>query len=63
MALGVQRCRRLSDRTGVDPKAIWQWGFVERISTGLLMRHLNMDDDAAPMLEVVKAWTTDPEPF
>ncbi|GIH10783.1 hypothetical protein Rhe02_88500 [Rhizocola hellebori] len=33
-------CRRLSVATGVDEEAIWQWGFVERVSTGLyLMRH------------------------
>lgn len=29
------RARRLSRLTGVDEHAIWQWGFIERVSTGL----------------------------
>ena len=32
----VQRCRRLATLTGVDEEAIWQWGFIERVSTALL---------------------------
>ena len=32
----VQRCRRLAALTGVDEEAIWQWGFIERVSTALL---------------------------
>lgn len=29
------RARWLADRTGLDERAIWQWGVVERVSTGL----------------------------
>jgi streptomycin 6-kinase len=33
-------CARLAAATGVDAEAIWEWGFVERVSSGLyLMRH------------------------
>jgi streptomycin 6-kinase len=33
-------CHRLATATGVDEEAIWQWGFVERVSSGLyLMQH------------------------
>lgn len=28
-------CRLLSEHTGVDETRIWEWGFVERVSTGL----------------------------
>lgn len=28
-------CRLLADRTGVDSESIWEWGFLERVSTGL----------------------------
>lgn len=28
-------CRVLADRTGVDATSIWEWGFLERVSTGL----------------------------
>lgn len=32
---GRAKARHLADLTGVDPGAIWEWGFVERVSTGL----------------------------
>lgn len=28
-------CRVLADRSGVDPTRIWEWGFLERVATGL----------------------------
>lgn len=28
-------CRLLADRTGVPATAIWEWGYLERVSTGL----------------------------
>jgi streptomycin 6-kinase len=31
-----ERCRLLSQLTGVDPEPIWEWGLLERVSTGLL---------------------------
>ena len=31
-----ERARRLARRTGLDACAIWEWGIVERVSTGLL---------------------------
>ncbi len=31
-----QRARWLARRTGLDAAAIWEWGVVERVSTGLL---------------------------
>jgi streptomycin 6-kinase len=31
-----ERARRLADRHGLDAEAIWEWGAVERVSTGLL---------------------------
>jgi streptomycin 6-kinase len=30
------RARLLAARTGTDPVAVWEWGLVERVSTGLL---------------------------
>ena len=30
-----ERCARLSELTGVAPQPIWEWGYVERVSTGL----------------------------
>lgn len=28
-------CALLADRSGVDAQRIWEWGFLERVSTGL----------------------------
>jgi streptomycin 6-kinase len=35
LRLGRERASLLSRLTGVDEHAIWQWGFVERVSSGL----------------------------
>lgn len=29
------RATMLADRCGVDPEVVWEWGFIERVSTGL----------------------------
>lgn len=34
-ALVRQRAQRLAETCELDPEAVWQWGFVERVSTGL----------------------------
>ena len=36
--LGRERCL-----TGVDARGIWEWGFVERVSTGLLAIQVGAD--------------------
>lgn len=55
LRLGRERARLLSDLTGVDMKAIWQWGFVERVSTGLYSMQLG-HDGAGEFLEVADRW-------
>ncbi|HIT74297.1 MAG TPA: phosphotransferase [Candidatus Avipropionibacterium avicola] len=30
-------CRRMAERTGVAPEVIWEWGLLERVSTGLYL--------------------------
>jgi len=46
-----ERARWLAHRTGLDAAAIWEWGFIERVSTGLLCVQLGLPDGRA-MLEV-----------
>jgi streptomycin 6-kinase len=53
--LGVERCRQLSALTGVASEPIWQWGFLERTSTGLLCLQLGLDA-GREMLVVAEAW-------
>jgi streptomycin 6-kinase len=56
-ALGRARCERLAALTGTPPEAIWQWGFMERVSTGLLLGQLGLEKDAQEFLAVADAWS------
>jgi streptomycin 6-kinase len=56
VALGRHRCRLLARLTGVEPEPIWQWGFIERVSTGLLLAKLGLDRLAHDFLGVADAW-------
>ena len=54
--LGHERCAYLSHLTGVDARAIWEWGFVERVSTGLLATRVGADEIGRGILEVAETW-------
>lgn len=56
LELGRHRCELLARLTGVDPKPIWQWGFIERVSTGLLLHQLGKPRLAKEFLAVADAW-------
>ena len=55
VGLGARRCARLAELTGVEPEPIWQWGFMERTSTGLMALKLGMAE-GREMLAVADAW-------
>lgn len=44
------RARWLAARTGLDVTAIWEWGVVERVSTGLLGTEVDLQPMAREML-------------
>jgi streptomycin 6-kinase len=44
------RARWLAGRTGLDPVAIWEWGVVERVSTGLLCTLIDLQPSGRQML-------------
>ena len=47
-----ERAELLASSCGVDHDAVWEWGFIERVSTGLAnLRHFEGDEGAA-FLEV-----------
>jgi len=46
-----ERARWLADRTGLDGAAIWEWGVVERVSTGLLGTRVGLQPVARQMLD------------
>ena len=45
-----ERSRWLSQRTGLDAEAIWEWGVIERVSTGLLGTQDGLQPVAREML-------------
>lgn len=46
-----ERARMLASLTGRDEDAIWEWGVVERVSTGLLLTQIHVQPVARQMLE------------
>ncbi|GAB2538134.1 aminoglycoside phosphotransferase family protein [Nocardia heshunensis] len=45
------RAGRLARRTGLDIRAIWQWGVVERVSTGLVCTEIGLQPVGRQMLD------------
>ena len=52
--LGRERCAHLSQLTGVDAQSIWEWGFIERVSTGLLALRVGREDLGRETLAVAE---------
>ena len=48
------RAAFLADRCAVDPQIVWEWGFIERVSTGLAGLRDFDNDDGAKFLEVAR---------
>ncbi|HEX7132097.1 MAG TPA: aminoglycoside phosphotransferase family protein, partial [Iamia sp.] len=44
------RCDQLAARTGLDATAIWEWGVVERVSTGLVCERIGLQPVGRRML-------------
>ncbi|MEY2404331.1 MAG: streptomycin 6-kinase [Acidimicrobiaceae bacterium] len=56
LRIGQERCRLLSRLTNTDAEAIWEWGFIERVSTGLLLEKEGHERLARDFLTVAEAW-------
>ena len=54
--LALEWCAQLSALTGVESRAIWEWAFIERVSTGLFLMDLG-DPLGDPFLEVASRLT------
>jgi streptomycin 6-kinase len=50
--LARQRSELLAGLGGVDPEAVWQWGFIERVATGLANLRDFDGDEGMAFLEV-----------
>ncbi|MEV0842328.1 aminoglycoside phosphotransferase family protein [Actinocatenispora sera] len=51
----VERASWLAARTGLDPVAIWEWGVVERVSTGLLCTQIHLQPLGRDTLRAAEA--------
>jgi streptomycin 6-kinase len=50
-ALAHHYCALLAGHTGLDETAIWEWGFLERVSTGLYALSFGADEMGRPYLD------------
>jgi streptomycin 6-kinase len=53
-------CGRLAERTGVEAQAIWEWGFIERVSSGLYLLQLGARTAGGRFLETAGRLVEDP---
>ncbi|TDC76155.1 aminoglycoside phosphotransferase family protein [Actinomadura sp. 7K507] len=49
-ALARRYCALLASGSGLEETAIWEWGYLERVSSGLYCLDLGLDDLARPFL-------------
>lgn len=54
---GRKRCLLLSEITGVDIGAIWEWGFIQSISTGLFLIKIGQEEMGLQTLKVAEVWS------
>ncbi|MWA15604.1 aminoglycoside phosphotransferase family protein [Streptomyces sp. BA2] len=47
-------CALLADRTGSDERAIWEWGYLERVSTGLYVLDFGAEERGRPFLDTAE---------
>jgi streptomycin 6-kinase len=53
-ALAHRYCTLLSAKTGVEGTAIWEWGFLERVSSGLYCLELGIEELGRPFLQTAE---------
>jgi streptomycin 6-kinase len=52
--LARRYCELLSAQTGIEETAIWEWGFLEPVSTGLYCLELGIEEMGPPFLETAE---------
>lgn len=62
---GKERCRYLCRLTGVPEKGIWEWGYLQTVSTAFVLLQIGQEETGQKMLRVAEYWAaenTTPEP-
>lgn len=53
--LARRYCELLARHTGADTEAIWEWGYLERVSTGLYVLAMGARDMSRPFFQTAEA--------
>lgn len=53
---GKERCRYLCRLTGVSEKAIWEWGYLQTVSTSFVLLKTGQEEAGRKMLRVAENW-------
>ncbi len=56
LEIGKKRCALLGQLTGVDTQGIWEWGYIQSVSTGLFLIKSDQEQFGRNMLKVAEAW-------
>ncbi len=48
--VALKRCELLHKLTGVDKRGIWEWGYIQMVSTGLVLMLIGQNDLGSKML-------------
>ena len=54
---GRRRCAMLSRLTGADEQGVWEWGFLQTVSTSLILLQIGQEPLAREMLAVAERWS------
>ena len=54
---GLERCEYLHTLTGVPAQAIWEWGFLQTVSTALVLLQIGQEEQGRAMLNVAESWS------
>lgn len=59
LSVGRARAELLSELTGVPDRGIWQWGYIEHVSSALLYGQLKSPELAEPHFRIADRWAED----
>lgn len=54
---GLERCEYLHALTGVPAQAIWEWGFLQTVSTAFVLLQIGQEEQGRAMLNVAENWS------
>ncbi len=55
---GKQRCKYLHCLTGVPEQEIWEWGYLQTVSTAFVLLQIGQEKTGQQMLHVAECWST-----